>query len=151
MRQKKPLSSVSSQHNFCVYGILLELPYDKPTTITKSVRRVNVPKQYDRTINLQRHLTLVLYIEPVKILRLEFDSAYTVLNEAYCKTLVHWRVKYSSPFEAYICSVLLIWGVCCYHGVLLIKYSIYRTMHISSFMVYCTEESHEIAHGLQNE
>jgi len=87
--QKNPLSSVLSQHNFCVYGILLELPYDKPATITKSVRRVNVPKQYDRTTNLQRHLTLVLYIEPVKILRLEFDSAYTVLNQAYCKTLVH--------------------------------------------------------------
>ena len=50
--RKNPLSSVLSQHNFCVYGILLEPSYDKPSTITKFVRRVIVPKQYDRTTNL---------------------------------------------------------------------------------------------------
>ena len=51
--RKNPLSRVLSQHNFRVYGILLKPSYDKPGTITKSVRRVNVPKQYDRTTNLQ--------------------------------------------------------------------------------------------------
>ena len=50
--RKNRFSSVLPQHNFRVYGILLKLPYDKPGTITKSVCRVNVPKQYDRTTNL---------------------------------------------------------------------------------------------------
>jgi hypothetical protein len=39
------------QHNFCVYGVLLEPLQDKPGTIKKSVRWVNVPKQYDHTVN----------------------------------------------------------------------------------------------------
>jgi hypothetical protein len=51
--RKNPLSNVLSQHNFYVYGLFLKPPYDKSGTITKSVRRVNVPKQYDRTTNLQ--------------------------------------------------------------------------------------------------
>jgi hypothetical protein len=52
-RQENPFSSVLTQYNFCVNAISLETTNDQPGAIAKSIRRVYIPKQYNRASNLE--------------------------------------------------------------------------------------------------
>ena len=51
--QENPFFSMLTQYNFCVNAISLETTNHQPGAIAKSIRRVYIPKQYNRAPNLE--------------------------------------------------------------------------------------------------
>ena len=52
-RKENPFSNVLTQYNLCVNAISLEATNDQPGDIAKSICRVYIPEQYNRTSNLE--------------------------------------------------------------------------------------------------